>query len=106
MTARHAVGYVSIDAQALWPKRPDPWARLRPALVIGEDLSDHVARIGGERGVRVPVVRQLDGRFPNVLKAAEPLSTGTDPDSYYTFGVDLLIAGIEAMAFRSSMEGS
>jgi hypothetical protein len=32
------------------------------ALVIGEDLPDHLARTGRERGVRVAVVRELDQR--------------------------------------------
>lgn len=63
MTAHPAFGYISIDTQAPWPNRPDPWISLRTALVIGEDLSDHVARVGGERGVRVPVVGQLDERL-------------------------------------------
>lgn len=65
----------------------------------------------GERGdwqrrVRATIQSLPPERFPNMIEAAEPLSTGTDPDAYYTFGVDLLMAGIEAMARRSRAEGN
>ena len=33
-------------------------------------------------------------------EAAGPLSTCDDPDAYYAFGLDLLMAGIETMAAR------
>lgn len=39
-------------------------------------------------------------RYPRLVEAATPLSEGVDPDAYYAFGLDLLIAGIEAMAAR------
>jgi hypothetical protein len=34
------------------------------------------------------------------VEAAMPLSEGVHPDAYFTFGLDLLLAGIEAMAVR------
>jgi hypothetical protein len=34
------------------------------------------------------------------VEAAAPLSEGVDPDAYFAFGLDLLLAGIEAMAAR------
>lgn len=43
-------------------------------------------------------------RFPNIVEAAEHLNTRTDPNSYYAFAVDLLMAGIEAMALRTITE--
>ena len=39
-------------------------------------------------------------RYPRLVEAATPLSEGVDPDAYVTFGLDLLLAGIEAMAAR------
>jgi TetR/AcrR family transcriptional regulator, tetracycline repressor protein len=38
--------------------------------------------------------------YPRLVEAAVPLSEGVDPDSYFGFGLDLLLAGIEAMAVR------
>ena len=39
-------------------------------------------------------------RYPRLVEAAAPLSEGVDPDAYFAFGLDLLLAGIEAMAVR------
>jgi AcrR family transcriptional regulator len=39
-------------------------------------------------------------RYPRLVEAATPLSEGLDPDTYFAFGLDLLLAGIEAMAIR------
>lgn len=39
-------------------------------------------------------------RYPRLVEAAAPLSECDDPDAYFTFGLDLLLAGIEAMAAR------
>ena len=39
-------------------------------------------------------------RYPRLVEAATPLSEGVDPDIYFAFGLDLLLAGIEAMAAR------
>ena len=39
-------------------------------------------------------------RYPRLVEAATPLSEGVDPDAYFAFGLDLLLAGIEAMAER------
>ncbi|HEV2109409.1 MAG TPA: TetR/AcrR family transcriptional regulator C-terminal domain-containing protein [Thermomicrobiales bacterium] len=72
--------------------------------------------VGGEPGV---VVREESGkltdarqrarrfleslppeRYPRLVEAAAPLSEGVDPDAYFAFGLDLLLAGIESMAAR------
>lgn len=37
-------------------------------------------------------------RYPRLVEAATPLSEAEDPDAYDAFGLDLLLAGIEAMA--------
>ena len=39
-------------------------------------------------------------RYPRLVESATPLSEGVDPDAYFSFGLDLLLAGIEAMAAR------
>jgi hypothetical protein len=39
-------------------------------------------------------------RYPRLVEAATPLSEGVDPDAYITFGLDLLVAGVAAMAAR------
>ena len=39
-------------------------------------------------------------RYPRLVEAATPLSEGVHPDTYFAFGLDLLLAGIEAMALR------
>ena len=39
-------------------------------------------------------------RYPRLVEAAGPLSEGVDPDAYVAFGLDLLLAGIGAMAAR------
>ena len=39
-------------------------------------------------------------RYPRLVEAAVPLSEGGHPDAYFAFGLDLLLAGIEAMAAR------
>lgn len=39
-------------------------------------------------------------RYPRLVEAATPLSEGVDPDTYFAFGLDLLLAGIETMASR------
>jgi AcrR family transcriptional regulator len=37
-------------------------------------------------------------RYPRLVEAAAPLSEGVDPDAFVAFGLDLLLAGIQAMA--------
>jgi hypothetical protein len=38
--------------------------------------------------------------YPRLVEAAVPLSEGVAPDAYFAFGLDLLLAGIEAIAVR------
>lgn len=40
--------------------------------------------------------------YPRLVEAAAPLSEGMAPDAYFAFGLDLLLAGIEAMAPRET----
>ena len=39
-------------------------------------------------------------RYPRLVEASTPLSEGVNPDVYFAFGLDLLLAGIEAMSAR------
>ena len=39
-------------------------------------------------------------RFPHVVDAAGPLSEAEDPSMTYGFGIDLFVAGVEALADR------
>ena len=39
-------------------------------------------------------------RYPRLVEAATPLREGLDPDVYFAFGLDLLLAGIASMAAR------
>jgi TetR/AcrR family tetracycline transcriptional repressor len=39
-------------------------------------------------------------RYPNVIAAAEPLTSCDDPERYYDFGIDLFIAGVAALAAK------
>ncbi len=40
-------------------------------------------------------------KYPHVIEAAEAMTTAVDSASYYQFGLDLLLVGIEGMALRS-----
>jgi TetR/AcrR family transcriptional regulator, tetracycline repressor protein len=42
-------------------------------------------------------------RYPRLVEAAGPLSEGVEPDAYFAFGLDLLLAGIEVMAARKRL---
>jgi hypothetical protein len=39
-------------------------------------------------------------RYPRLVEAAIPLSAPEDPEAYYQFGLELLLAGVEEMADR------
>ena len=41
-------------------------------------------------------------RYPRLVEAAAPLSAREDPEAYYEFGLDLLLAGIAEMAARKA----
>lgn len=39
-------------------------------------------------------------KYPHLVEMAGPMASGMDPDFYDSFGVDLLLAGIEALSSR------
>lgn len=50
-----------------------------------------------QRKYRVRLALLPPDRFPNLVEAAGPMSSG-EPEFHYRFGVDLFIAGVRAMA--------
>jgi TetR/AcrR family transcriptional regulator, tetracycline repressor protein len=51
-----------------------------------------------QRRKRVQLALLPPGRYPYVVEAAAPLTACDDPDQHYQFGVDLFIAGMQAVA--------
>lgn len=66
--------------------------------VVARDESGEV--IDSRRRARLFLESLPPERYPRLVEAAKPLSEGVDPDAYFAFGLDLLLAGIEAMAVR------
>jgi AcrR family transcriptional regulator len=55
-----------------------------------------------QRRARVFLESLPPEHYPRLVEAAAPLSECDDPDAYFAFSLDLLLAGIEAMAVRKS----
>jgi TetR/AcrR family transcriptional regulator, tetracycline repressor protein len=68
-----------------------------PGVVAWEE-SDEL--LDARRRARLFLESLPPERYPRLVEAARPLSEGVDPDAYFAFGLDLLLAGIEAMAAR------
>jgi TetR/AcrR family tetracycline transcriptional repressor len=70
-----------------------------PGFIAPEDsgeLSD------ARRRARVFLEALPPDRYPRLVEAAAPLSAREDPEAYYEFGLDLLLAGIAEMAARKA----
>ncbi|WP_106177248.1 TetR/AcrR family transcriptional regulator [Prauserella shujinwangii] len=71
------------------------------AEVAGPGLPEETAeQRETRRQARVFLGSLPPDRYPRLVEAAEPLSECEDPEGYFAFGLDLLLAGIEAMARR------
>lgn len=68
-----------------------------PGVVAREESGE---LIDVRRRARVLLESLPPERYPRLVEAAAPLSEGVDPDAYFAFGLDLLLAGIEAIAAR------
>jgi AcrR family transcriptional regulator len=68
-----------------------------PGVVAREESGE---MIDAQRRARLFLESLPPERYPRLVEAAVPLSEGVDPDAYFAFGLDLLLAGIEAMAAR------
>jgi TetR/AcrR family transcriptional regulator, tetracycline repressor protein len=54
-----------------------------------------------QRRNRVRLALLPPDRYPRVIESAGPLTACDDPDEHYQFGIDLLIAGVQAIASAS-----
>jgi AcrR family transcriptional regulator len=68
-----------------------------PGVVAREESGE---MIDTRRRARLFLESLPPERYPRLVEAARPLSEGVDPDYYFAFGLDLLLAGIETMAVR------
>jgi AcrR family transcriptional regulator len=68
-----------------------------PGGVPGEESGEPTE---AQRRARILLESLPPDRYPRLVEAAGPLSECEDPEGYYAFGLDLLLAGIEAMAAR------
>src|SRR5918999_3803268 len=68
-----------------------------PGVVAREESGE---MIDARRRARLFLESLPPERYPRLVEAAVPLSEGVDPNAYFAFGLDLLLAGIEAMAAR------
>jgi TetR/AcrR family tetracycline transcriptional repressor len=66
--------------------------------VVARDESGEM--VDARRRARIFLESLPPERYPRLVEAAIPLSEGVNPDAYFAFGLDLLLAGIEAMAAR------
>ena len=71
-------------------------------LVMSEPGSEYGSpgpeRAEAQRRNRVTLALLPPERFPRVIESAGPLTTCDDPDQHYRFGIDLFIAGVQAIA--------
>jgi TetR/AcrR family tetracycline transcriptional repressor len=52
------------------------------------------------RHKRIALETLSPARYPCVVKAAGPLTEIEDPDAFFAFGIELFVAGVEALAAR------
>jgi len=60
--------------------------------MTGEQVAEHLRRD------RVRLAMLPADRYPNVVDCADALTACDDPEFHYRFGIDLFIAGVEAVA--------
>lgn len=83
----------------------------RHALSVVTDLVNGADRTAYEedpaeltderRRMRIFLESLPPARYPRLVEASVPLSECDNPDAYFTFGLDLLLAGIETTATRN-----
>jgi AcrR family transcriptional regulator len=69
-----------------------------PGFIAPEDSGE---LLDARRRARVFLEALPPERYPRLVEAAAPLSASEDPEAYYEFGLDLLLAGIGEMAARN-----
>ncbi|OQO92628.1 TetR family transcriptional regulator [Saccharomonospora piscinae] len=60
--------------------------------------TSHAGGPEAEEGTRAALGSLPPESYPRLIEAAAPLSECQDPEAYFAFGLDLLLAGVEAMA--------
>jgi AcrR family transcriptional regulator len=70
------------------------------APALGPDERDAV-----QRRYRLFFESLPPDRYPRLVEAARPFSSCDDPDAYYSFGVEMLLAGVRAMSERRAPSG-
>jgi TetR/AcrR family transcriptional regulator, tetracycline repressor protein len=78
-------------------------AMSEPGFEPGKTEAD---RAETQRRNRVRLALLPPDRYPRVVEAAVPLTACDDPDLHYRFGVDLFIAGVQAVAEDSAQAES
>jgi TetR/AcrR family tetracycline transcriptional repressor len=68
-----------------------------PGFIAPDDSGE---LIDARRRARLFLEALPPDRYPRLVEAAAPLSAREDPDAYYEFGLELLLAGIGEMAAR------
>ena len=71
-----------------------------PGFIAPEDPGEEI--LDARRRARVYLEALPPDRYPRLVEAAGPLSASEDPEAYYQFGLDLLLAGIGEMAARKA----
>jgi TetR/AcrR family transcriptional regulator, tetracycline repressor protein len=72
-----------------------------PGFIAPDDSGE---LLDARRRARVYLGALPPDRYPRLVEAAAPLSAREDPDAYYEFGLDLLLAGIGEMATRKKRD--
>jgi AcrR family transcriptional regulator len=72
-------------------------AGAEPGVVLREEAGTQAA---SRQRARQALAALPAERYPRLVEAAVPLSEGVEPETYFAFGLDLLLAGIETMAAR------
>jgi TetR/AcrR family transcriptional regulator, tetracycline repressor protein len=62
--------------------------------ITEEERAEH------QRRARVRMAMLPADRYPRIVECAGPLTACDDPEFHYSFGIDLFIAGVEAMAAK------
>jgi TetR/AcrR family transcriptional regulator, tetracycline repressor protein len=73
------------------------------ALVMSEpgiELLDDTERAEVQRKKQVELAMLPPSKYPRLVEAAIPMTACDDPELHYRFGVELFIAGVEAIAAR------
>lgn len=77
-------------------------AMSEPGLGLPEDA---VERAEALRRNQVRLAMLPPDQFPCVVKSAVQMTACDDPDFHYRLGVDLFVAGVEAIAAREARAG-